>query len=53
MAYIPSLRVLKEGGYEGATAMIYYGLPTAWSEDVEDQIFDSLNRLLKSAGGRK
>src|SRR5690606_12417915 len=28
MAYIPSLRVLKEGGYEGATSMIYYGQPT-------------------------
>ena len=31
MAYIPSLRVLKEGGYEGATAMIYYAQPTVWS----------------------
>ncbi len=47
MAYIPSLRVLKEGGYEGATAMIYYGLPAPWSEDVETQIIDGLNRLLR------
>src|SRR5450759_3419782 len=31
MAYIPSLRVLKEGGYEGGGAMVYYGLPTVWS----------------------
>ena len=31
MAYIPSLRVLKEGGYEGAAAMIYYAQPTVWS----------------------
>ena len=31
MAYIPSLRVLKEGGYEGGGAMIYYGLPTVWA----------------------
>jgi hypothetical protein len=38
MAYIPSLRVLKEGGYEGETAMIYYGLPTAWGPRVEDAI---------------
>jgi hypothetical protein len=35
MAYIPSQRVLKEGGYEGATSMIYYGLPASWREDVE------------------
>ncbi len=27
MAYIPSLRVLKEGGYEGGGAMVYYGRP--------------------------
>src|SRR5262249_12491856 len=41
MAYIPSLRVLKEGGYEGATSMIYYGQPTTWSTRVEDQIIDA------------
>lgn len=38
MAYIPSLRVLKEGGYEGATAMVYYGQPTVWSPRVEESI---------------
>lgn len=38
MAYIPSRRVLIEGGYEGATAMIYYGLPSAWAGDVEEKI---------------
>jgi hypothetical protein len=38
MAYIPSLRVLKEGGYEGATAMAVYGLPTAWGPRVEELI---------------
>jgi hypothetical protein len=46
MAYIPSLRVLKEGGYEGATAMIYYGHPTAWGESVEEDIVASVIRLL-------
>lgn len=47
MAYIPSLRVLKEGGYEGATSMIYYGQPTVWSEKVEDQIIAAIDRLVK------
>ncbi|MBY0512401.1 MAG: neutral/alkaline non-lysosomal ceramidase N-terminal domain-containing protein, partial [Gemmataceae bacterium] len=28
MAYIPSVRVLKEGGYEADSSMIYYGMPT-------------------------
>jgi hypothetical protein len=38
MAYIPSRRVLIEGGYEGAGAMVYYGLPTTWSPEVEETI---------------
>jgi hypothetical protein len=38
MAYIPSLRVLKEGGYEGREAMVYYGLPTTWGPRVEQVI---------------
>lgn len=45
MAYIPSLRVLQEGGYEGAGAMVYYGLPTAWSEKVEEHIVSEVKRL--------
>lgn len=42
MAYIPSARVLQEGGYEGATSMIYYGLPTVWSGEVEEHIVQSV-----------
>jgi hypothetical protein len=38
MAYIPSRRVLNEGGYEGAGAMVYYGLPTVWGTTVEEII---------------
>ena len=34
MSYIPSLRVLKEGGYEPDDSMIYYGLPGPYSDDV-------------------
>ncbi|MFO0911073.1 MAG: neutral/alkaline non-lysosomal ceramidase N-terminal domain-containing protein [Isosphaeraceae bacterium] len=53
MAYIPSLRVLKEGGYEGATSMIPYGLPTSWSTAVEEQVVDSVTRLARPAGARE
>jgi neutral ceramidase len=42
MAYIPSRRVLKEGGYEGASSMIYYGLPTVWAPEIEDMIIKTL-----------
>ncbi|MCE9605847.1 MAG: neutral/alkaline non-lysosomal ceramidase N-terminal domain-containing protein [Planctomycetia bacterium] len=38
MAYIPSRRVLAEGGYEGATSMIYYGLPSPWAPMLEEAI---------------
>lgn len=48
MAYIPSLRVLKEGGYEGARAMIYYGLPTVWSEQVEEHIAATVEKQVKA-----
>jgi neutral ceramidase len=44
MAYIPSRRVLNEGGYEGGGAMIYYGLPSPWTEDVEALIINAIQR---------
>ena len=44
MAYIPSKRVLEEGGYEGGGAMLYYGLPTSWSPEVEETVFQALGR---------
>ena len=42
MAYIPSRRVLLEGGYEGGGAMLYYGLPSAWEADVERKIMQEI-----------
>ena len=51
MAYIPSVRVLEEGGYEGKTAMLYYGLPSAWAPEVEKAIVDAVHSL--AAEGRK
>ncbi len=45
MAYIPSRRVLDEGGYEGGGAMVYYGLPTPWGPQVEQRIVSEVHRL--------
>jgi hypothetical protein len=45
MAYIPSRRVLDEGGYEGGGAMVYYGLPAKWGPAVEDLIVERVKRL--------
>jgi hypothetical protein len=47
MAYIPSLRVLKEGGYEGGGAMVYYGLPTVWGPKVEERIVAAVYEQVK------
>jgi len=48
MAYIPSRRVLTEGGYEGARAMIYYGLPSAWNANVERDIMQVVGEQVES-----
>lgn len=47
MAYIPSERVLKEGGYEGGGAMVYYGLPGPWAPGIEHQIVLHVKELAK------
>jgi len=48
MAYIPSLRIWKEGGYEGGGAMIYGTHPTRWSDKVEEHIVGTVMELRKS-----
>jgi neutral ceramidase len=48
MAYIPSRRVLDEGGYEGGGAMVYYGLPAFWSPKVEDLIVEGVHNQIRS-----
>lgn len=52
MAYIPSLRVLKEGGYEGGGAMLYYGLPSIWGPRVEELIVENVKQIAKTSGTR-
>lgn len=46
MAYIPSERVLAEGGYEGGGAMVYYGLPSPWAPGVEARIVRRIHQLV-------
>jgi neutral ceramidase len=47
--YIPSLRVLKEGGYEGGGAMQFTTLPGPFAESVESRIVDTVHKLVKAA----
>jgi hypothetical protein len=51
MAYIPSRRVLQEGGYEGDTSMIYYGMPTKWGPAIEEKIVGKVHELVKEVRG--
>ena len=51
MAYIPSRRVLHEGGYEGGGSMVYYGLPSPWGESIEEQIIRETRRQVAKLGG--
>ena len=47
MAYIPSERVLREGGYEADTSMIYYGQPSRWAPGLEAKILDKVRELAR------
>jgi putative membrane-bound dehydrogenase-like protein len=44
--YIPSERVLREGGYEAGGAMVYYGLPTRFRPGLEQKIVDAVHRVV-------
>ncbi len=46
-AYIPSLRVLKEGGYEGGGAMTAYGQPGPFRAAVEEIVAEKVDELVK------
>lgn len=48
LSYVPSLRVLREGGYEGVTGMYEYGHRAAYTEEVEDRITRLVDDLVKS-----
>jgi hypothetical protein len=41
--YIPSERILKEGGYEGGDAMRYFNRPTRFRPGLEQQIMDTVH----------
>lgn len=44
--YIPSARVLKEGGYEAVDNTIYFGQPGPFTEEVEPRIQEGLRQVM-------
>lgn len=47
MCYIPSEKILAEGGYEGETSQVYYQKPTKWAAGIEKAI---VSKVLEMAG---
>ena len=47
--YVPSLRVLQEGGYEGGGAMRYTQLPGPFAPSVEELIVDKVHEMVDKA----
>lgn len=46
--YLPSQRILREGGYEADSSMIYYGQPGPLAPQTEDAVVDAVRGLLPS-----
>jgi hypothetical protein len=46
--YIPSMRILKEGGYEAESSLIYYGIYGPLLPGVETMILEKFRELMKA-----
>jgi hypothetical protein len=51
--YIPSRRILKEGGYEGETNMYWYDQPSPFDPEVENVIVNAVDELMPSSFKQK
>jgi len=45
LSYIPSAKIIKEGGYEALTAQYYKGFPCAWSPELEVDILKTVTEM--------
>lgn len=52
-AYVPSVRILLEGGYEADFNLIYYGQPTRFANNVEDVLVKKVHEVVGKARGAK
>ncbi len=50
--YIPSMRLLKEGGYETDSSLIYYGFYGPFNPEIENRLVNRLVDLAASLGNR-
>jgi hypothetical protein len=52
MAYIPSRRVQREGGYEAGDSMMYFSQPGWFTDEVEDIVIRTAHEVLANVGIR-
>jgi hypothetical protein len=50
MCYIPTARILKEGGYEAVQSMVYYAQPGPFAPEVEEMIHATIREVMKRVG---
>ncbi len=50
MCYIPTKRILGEGGYEPDSSMIYYVMPGPFADDVEERIQEGIRKVMQKVG---
>lgn len=51
--YVPSERLLKEGGYGGGWEIVYFAMPTTLKAGLEDKIIAEVHRQIPTQYGRK
>jgi hypothetical protein len=44
--YLPTLQILREGGYEGGDALLYTPFPGPFAETVEDRVLEEVRSLI-------
>jgi hypothetical protein len=45
-AYLPSNRILLEGGYEADYSMLFYDFPTRWATSIEETLIKAVHQLV-------
>lgn len=50
VCYIPTKRILDEGGYEAEQNMIYYGMPGPFQNNVEEKVLAAIDTVMQQVG---
>ena len=53
IGYIPSVRVLKEGGYEGGESFYGNNWPAPLADDIESIVVNAAHEVAKTVSGRQ